>query len=138
MKLFSLVLLICFAVKSEEIGKVFSSGIIFKDQISIVAFDDPTIKGIACYTTNYEKSMTMSDDATDSSLDCKKVGQITGEFKNLKNIFSQDKTFLSFYKKTVVDRFYDSKRNVLIYISYTKSLGEGKNASHQISVIPLN
>ncbi len=82
--------------------------------------------------------MTLRDDSSFSSLDCKKVGTIEGELTNKNNIFSQDKGFLSFDKNTIVDRFYDSKRNVLIYLSYTKSLFEKENATHSISVIPVN
>lgn len=134
--LFLLMSTSCFG--EDIIGTVQAKGLLFKDKISIIAFEDPSLKGIICYTTNYSRTMTLRDDSSFSSLDCKKVGTIEGELTNKNNIFSQDKGFLSFDKNTIVDRFYDSKRNVLIYLSYTKSLFEKENATHSISVIPVN
>ena len=138
MKIILMLLFFPLLVNAEEVARVEAKGIIFKDTISVIAFNDPTIDGIVCYTTRYSRTMTLGDDSADSSLDCRKVGVIKGELKDKANVFSQDKGFLSINKTTVVDRFYDAKRNVLIYLSYTKSWGEGKNATHSISVVPLN
>lgn len=128
---------ICFG--NEIVGEVQAKGFLIKDKISIIAFEDPSIKGIICYTTNYSRTLSLENDSSHSSLDCRKVGVISGELKNQSNVFSQDKSFTSFYKETLVDRFYDPKRNALIYLSYTKSWFESdKNATHSISIVPLN
>ena len=119
----------------DKIGEVEAKGIIFQDTIDVVVFDDPTIKGVSCYTTRYNRSLSLTD-STNSSLSCRKTGEISGELVSKNNIFSQDKSLL-FFKATRVDRFYDAKRKVLVYLSYTKSWGD-KNSSHSLSVVPVN
>lgn len=124
--------------RAEDIGSAEAKGLLFKDKVVVSVFDDPTVGGISCYTTTYIRTMSLADDSSSSSLSCRRVGKITGTPSNQKNVFSQNKAFLSLYKTTVVDRFFDSKRNVLVYLSYTKSLGEGKNADTSVSVVPIS
>ena len=121
---------------SEIIGTVQAKGLFIKDRIEVTGFDDPSIKGVACYTTRYVRTMTLSDDSAESSLSCRRIGKIEGALTSQQDIFSQNKGFLSINKTTVVDRFYDAKRNVLVYLSYTKSWGS-KNPAHSISVVSL-
>lgn len=140
MKKFCLIALIVLSFfktyASEEIGEVKAKGFLIKDKIVVTVFDDPTIKGVACYTTRYVRTMSLQDDSTNSSLSCRRIGKIEGNLGDAQNVFSQDKGFLSIYKETVVDRFFDKKRNVLIYLSYTKSWGSN-NSSHSLSVVPI-
>jgi catabolite regulation protein CreA len=42
---------------AEEIGRVETKGLFFKDHVKVVAFDDPTIEGITCYTTVHEREL---------------------------------------------------------------------------------
>jgi len=121
------------AAGAEKIGEVATSGLMFKDSIEIDAFDDPTIKGISCYVTLAKRSMSLSD-PTDSSLDCRKIGPVSGKIGAQSDIFSSNKNF--FFKVTRVDRFYDAERNVLVYLSYTTSTGSNNHA-HSVSVVPL-
>lgn len=122
------------AVAAEDfIGEVQTSGMLFKDSIAITAFDDPTIQGVACYVTQPDRSLSW-DDPTDSAIACRKVGEIKGDMSNLADVFSASKN--PFFKQFHVDRFYDNRRQVLVYISYT-SKSAGENASHSISVVPV-
>lgn len=119
---------------AEVIGKVETSGVVFKDSISINAVDDPTITGVTCYVTTPSKSMSF-EDQTDSALSCRRIGPVTGNVSAyVDQVFTADKNL--FFKTMKVSRFYDAKRNVLIYISYTEKMG-GDNASHSLSVVPL-
>ena len=121
---------------AEFIGKVETSGVIFKDHIDIYAFNDPTISGITCYVTTAVRSGLFAADPSDSSIACRKVGPIVGDFKgNMKNLFSQAKN--AFFKTQTVDRFYDPERNAVVYISYT-SKWSGDNHAHSISVVALS
>lgn len=117
----------------ETIGKVDAKGIVFKDKISVVVFDDPTIDGVACYTTVYDRALTW-ENSGESSIACRQVGAIRGQLEDRSNVFSQSKN--PFFKTTRVDRFYDARRKVLIYLSYTTATS-GNNASHSISVVPV-
>jgi len=121
---------------TEEIAQVNTKGLIFKDKIKILAFNDPNIAGVTCYTTFYDRMFSL-DNATESSLSCRQTGPITGDLGAQENVFSQSKSL--FFKSTQIDRLYDRRRNVLIYLSYTKNSLDlkGRNASHSISVIPI-
>lgn len=121
------------AMAEEKIGSVSAGGMFISDELSVLATDDPDIKGVTCYVTFYDRSLSLND-SSESSIACRKVGPISGTFTAKNDVFSMNKT--PFFKTTVVSRFYDAKRKVLIYLSYTKN-SSGKNAQHSISVVPV-
>lgn len=138
-KLFSFIvalfLLLCGTAQADEvIGTAKSSGFIFKDTISVIAVPDPDYPSVICYTTEVEIGGPNPENPTDSSIACRLVAPFRGKPESRRGIFTKAKNF--FAKRLVVDRFYDKKRNVLVYLSYTKKL-IGKNASHAVSVVPL-
>jgi CreA protein len=117
----------------ETIGSVSTKGILFKDKLQVEAFDDPSIKGVTCYTTVHKRALSFTDSSS-ASLACRQTGKIKGNLISQKNVFSQTKSL--FFKKTVVDRFYDSNRNVLVYLTYTKGVSK-KNTSHSLSTVVI-
>lgn len=121
-------------VFAEIIGSSKTSGILFKDTLTVNAQDDPDFNGITCYTTYIEIGGPNLENPSNSSISCRMIGTFKEKPSSRKNVFYKAKNL--FFKKLVVDRFYDKKRNVLVYLSYTKKL-TGKNASHSISVVPL-
>lgn len=129
-------LLLASPAVAEPIGTVETSGIIFKDTVTIHAVDDPTIRGVTCYVTTTEIGGPNLENPTDSSIACRQTGILSGTLSPATDVFRQSKNIL-FFKTMHVDRFYDKARNVLVYISYTSKL-TGKNASHSISVVPLS
>lgn len=120
--------------QAEDIGRVETKGFLFKDALIVTAFDDPTIRGITCYTTTHSRALSW-EDGSSVSLSCRKTGKIDGRLVSEKNVFSRSKN--PFFKKTVVDRFWDARRRVLVYLTYTKASG-GKNASNSISVVVVD
>ena len=128
-----LFLVVSFNGLAETVGTVSTKGIFFKDKLKIEAFDDPSIKGVTCYTTVHKRALSFTDSSS-SSLACRQTGKIGGPLNNQKNVFSSTKSL--FFKKTVVDRFYDSQRNVLVYLTYTKGVNK-KNSSHSISTVVI-
>lgn len=116
---------------AEVLGSIETSGMVFKDSLQIEAFDDPYLSGVTCYIALPKKSLSFSDQ-TDASISCRKTGKITGKLKSKKRIFKEKKGI--FVKSLYVDRIYDVKRNVLIYVSYTSKLS-GDNASNSVSVV---
>ena len=120
-------------VNAQNIGVATSKGLFLKDTITVKSFNDPDIKGIACYTTKYKKGGSFLS-STNSSLSCRQVGPISGGLSDRASVFSQQKGFI-FNKKTIVARYIDRVRKVVVYLSYTKSMG-GKNSSHSLSVVP--
>lgn len=119
---------------AEKIGESKSSGRFFKDTISVFAEDDPDFTGVVCYTTDVEIGGPNIENPSDSSIACRLVADFKGIPSSKKGVFGRTKN--PFFKKLVVDRFYDKKRNVLVYLSYSKKMS-GTNASHSVSVVPL-
>lgn len=122
---------ICFG---ETIGKAYTSGYILKDTLSINAIDDPDFDSIVCYVTTIEIGGPNLENPSNSSISCRLIKPFKGKPTSKNKLFTKAKS--PFFKELIVDRFYDSKRNVLIYLSYTKKL-VGTNASHSVSVVPL-
>ena len=124
-----------FSVVGEEIGRVTTSGMLFKDSITIESFTDPTIEGVACHVTSPNRALSF-EEQTNTSISCRQVkAEIKGDYKKeARNIFRRSKGL--FFKSMRVDRFYDKENDVLVYLAYTKKLS-GDNASHSMSTVPL-
>ncbi|MGL4601378.1 MAG: CreA family protein, partial [Plesiomonas sp.] len=117
-------------VSAEEIGSVDT---VFKflgpdHKIVVDAFDDPDVAGVTCYlsrakTGGIKGGLGLAEDTADASIACRQVGPIvlSDKIKQGKgdgqSVF-QKRTSLVFKKLQVV-RFYDPKRNTLIYLTYS-------------------
>ncbi len=149
---FIVVLMCCFLVTTaiaEEIGRVSTT---FKmiganDKIVIEAFDDPDIAGATCYvsrakTGGISGALGMAEDKSDASLACRQTGPIRLTDKIIqgredgRRVFKKSTSLL--FKKLQVVRFYDRRRNVLVYLSYSDKLVEGspKNSISTIVIRP--
>lgn len=145
--------ILCFAAFSfagaqlaaEEVGSVSYR---FKwvgtnDKIVVEAFDDPDVPGVACYLSRAEtgglKGMVgLAEDPSKASLACRQVGPVeVAKVQGLKDgteVFSARASAV--FKKTQVVRFFDKKRSVLIYLTYTDRIIEG-SPDNSISVVPV-
>ncbi len=134
-------------VQAEEIGKVSTT---FKmlganDKIVIEAFDDPDIPGATCYvsrakTGGIKGAMGVAEDRAEASLSCRQTNEITlppevvsGKWDG-KRVFRKSTSLL--FKKLQVVRFFDKKRNVLIYLSYSDKIVDG-SPQNSISTIVI-
>ena len=143
----AILLLLTAFVQAEEIGKVSTT---FKmlganDKIVIEAFDDPDIQGATCYvsrakTGGIKGAMGMAEDRSEASLSCRQTGVITlppevtsGKWDG-KRVFRKSTSLL--FKKLQVVRFFDKKRNVLIYLSYSDKIVDG-SPQNSISTIVI-
>ncbi len=135
----------CFlgSVTAEEIGSVDTSfKLIGPDhKIVIEAFDDPKIEGVACHVSRTEKggisgALGLAEDSSDASIACRQVGPIRfkEEFENGDEAFSERRSIL--FKKLQVVRFYDKKRNTLVYLVYSDRLIDG-SPKNSISTVPI-
>lgn len=135
--------------RAEQIGAVSTT---FKllganDKIVIEAFDDPDIPGATCYvsrakTGGIKGTVGLAEDTSDAAIACRQTGPITLP-KNVasgkedgEQVFRKSTSLL--FKKLQVVRFYDKKRNVLVYLSYSDKLIDGspKNSISTIVVRP--
>jgi len=135
------------AAGAEEIGSV---NTVFKwvgpdHKIVIDAFDDPDVTGVTCYVSRAKKvgvsgALGLAEDTADASISCRQVGpiQIPERVANRKADGDQVfKEHLSLMFKTLqVVRFYDAKRNTLVYLTYSDKLVEG-SPKNSVSAVPI-
>lgn len=43
---------------SRTIGQISGSGLVFKDTLVVESFDDPKVKGVTLYVSNFERPLT--------------------------------------------------------------------------------
>ncbi|MDH0336593.1 CreA family protein [Pseudomonas otitidis] len=132
-------------VVAEEIGSVST---VFKwlgpnDKIVIEAFDDPKVEGVTCYlsrakTGGVKGGLGLAEDRAEASIACRQVGPVrfTAELKDGEEVF-KERTSLVFKTMQVV-RFFDRKRNTLVYLVYSDRIIEGspQNAVTAIPIMP--
>jgi CreA protein len=128
---------------AEEIGSVST---VFKmlgpnDKIVVEAFDDPKIAGVTCYLSRAKKGglsggLGVAEDTSDASIACRQVAPIhfNGEFKDGEVVFKKDTSLL--FKSMQVVRFFDRKRNVLVYLVYSDKIIEG-SPKNSVSAVPI-
>ncbi|UUY10132.1 CreA family protein [Pseudomonas sp. J452] len=132
-------------VSAEEIGEVST---VFKwvgpnDKIVVEAFDDPKVEGVTCYlsrakTGGVKGGLGLAEDRAEASIACRQVGAIrfSGKLKDGEEVF-KERTSLVFKTMQVV-RFFDEKRNTLVYLVYSDRIIEGspQNAVTAIPILP--
>ena len=130
---------------AEEIGAVDT---VFKwlgpnHKIVVEAFDDPKVEGVTCYlsrakTGGVKGGLGLAEDRAEASIACRQVGPIrfSGELKDGEEVF-KERTSLVFKTMQVV-RFFDQKRNTLVYLVYSDRVIEGspQNAVTAIPILP--
>ena len=136
-------------VHAEQIGSVDTVFKMFGPDHKIVveAFDDPDVKNVTCYisrakTGGNNGGLGLAEDTSDAAISCQQVGAIvlTDKIKNGKaqgEVVFQKRTSLVFKKLQVV-RFYDGKRNALVYLTYSDKVVDGspKNAISAVPIMP--
>lgn len=136
---------------AEQVGSVDTAFKLLGPDHKIVvdAFDDPDIKNVTCYisrakTGGIKGGLGLAEDTSDAAISCQQVGpiELTAKIKSQKAegdvVFRQRTSFI--FKKLQVVRFYDPKRNALIYLSYSDKIIDGspKNALSAVPIIPWN
>jgi len=127
---------------AEEIGEVST---VFKllspdHKIKVEAFDDPEIEGITCYlsradTGGFKSLVGLDEDPSDAAINCKQVGpiKVLEEIEDGEQVFRKRTSLV--FKALQVVRFFDEKRNVFVYLSYSDRLIEG-SPKNSISAVP--
>jgi CreA protein len=132
---------------AEQIGSVSTK---FKwlgpnDKIVVDVFDDEAVPGVACYlsrakTGGISGAVGVAEDTSDASIACRQVGPIRLNDEIRKGKADGDEVFQKrtslLFKTMQVVRFYDPKRNVLIYLTYSDRIIEG-SPKNSISVVPV-
>ena len=133
---------------SQDPDLIFRESTTFKlltpnDKLAVYGIDDPIVQGIACHYTVPEKgglsgALGLAEQTSDISLACRQYGPI-----KFKEKFSQgDVVFRErrslFFKKMQIVRGCDTKRNILVYMTYSDKLVEGspKNSTSSVPIEP--
>ncbi|MBT9475889.1 CreA family protein [Polaromonas sp.] len=143
---FALALLLsaCSGASSESIGEVDT---VFKfigpdHKIVIDAYDDPKVSGVTCYvsrakTGGIKGALGLAEDRAEASIACRQTGPISFAGKPLpqqEEMFSERISLV--FKKLRVVRLVDSKRNTLVYLTYSDRLIEG-SPQNSVTAVPV-
>ncbi|HPB74463.1 MAG TPA: CreA family protein [Chromatiaceae bacterium] len=115
------------------------------DKVVIEVFDDEDVPGVACYlsrakTGGISGAVGVAEDTSDASIACRQIGPIklSEEIRSGKRdgdeVFKKRTSLI--FKSMQVVRFFDPKRQVLVYLTYSDRIIEG-SPKNSISVVPL-
>ncbi len=113
------------------------------DKLAVYGIDDPVIEGVACHYTTPEKgglsgALGLAEQTSDISLACRQYGPIRfkEKFSQGDVVFSERRSIL--FKKMQIVRGCDTKRNILVYMTYSDKLIEGspKNSTSTVPIAP--
>lgn len=134
---------------AEEIGSVDTVFKIFGPDHKIVveAFDDPDVKNVTCYisrakTGGIKGGLGLAEDTSDAAISCQQVGPVELSEKIAQGKAQGEAVFRKrtslVFKKLQVVRFFDQKRNALVYLSYSDKVVDGspKNALSAVPIMP--
>ncbi len=131
------------SLKAETIGSVDTKFNLLTpdDTINIEVFDDPKINGVSCYLSRANKggikgTLGLAEETSDASIDCTQVGPISWKekLKEGESVFKIRRSIS--FKKLQVVRFWDKKRNTLIYLVYSDKLIDG-SPQNSITAVPI-
>jgi len=140
---FTLFVLSNSALKAESIGSVDTKFNLLTpdDDITIDVFDDPKVEGVSCYISRANKggikgAFGLAENTSDASIDCSQVGPISWKekLKDGERVFRERRSII--FKKLQVVRFWDQKRNTLVYLVYSDRLIEG-SPQNSITTVPI-
>ncbi|WP_293774702.1 protein CreA [uncultured Pantoea sp.] len=134
---------------AEQIGSVDTVFKIFGPDHKIVveAFDDPDVKNVTCYisrakTGGIKGGLGLAEDTSDAAISCQQIGPVElsekiAQGKAQGEVVFRQRTSLIFKKLQVV-RFFDQKRNALVYLTYSDKVVDGspKNALSAVPIMP--
>lgn len=138
-----LLLGLCACSRAEPIGEVDT---VFKligpdHKIVVDAYDDPKVGGITCYvsrakTGGIKGAIGIAEDKSEASIACRQVGPISfaKPLPVQEEVFNERLSVL--FKKLRVVRMVDTRRNALVYLTYSDRLIEGspQNAVTAVAV----
>jgi CreA protein len=113
------------------------------DKLAVYGIDDPIVEGVACHYTTPEKggvsgALGLAEQTSDISLACRQYGPIKfkEKFSQGDVVFSERRSI--FFKKMQIVRGCDTRRNILVYMTYSDKLIEGspKNATSSVPIAP--
>ena len=133
----------CVAAQAEQIGSVDTAfqWIGPDHKIVVEAYDDPLVQGVTCFvsrakTGGIKGGLGLAEDKAEASIACRQVGTIsfTKPLPQTDEVFNERLSIL--FKKLRIVRMVDTKRNALVYLTYSDKLIDGspQNAVTAVAV----
>jgi CreA protein len=127
---------------SEEVGSVNTNfRVTGSDRVVVEAYDDPVVQGVTCYvsrarTGGVKGTLGIAEDPTEASIACRQVGEIhfTGPVKKQADVFSVSMSLI--FKSLHVVRVVDTKRNTLVYMTYSDRVVSG-SAKNSVTAVAM-
>jgi CreA protein len=132
------------AAGAEPIGEVDT---VFKwigpdHKIVVEAYDDPKVAGVTCYvsrakTGGISGALGLAEDKAEASIACVQVGpiRIAGPLPKQEDMFTERISLI--FKKLRVVRMVDTRRNALVYLTYSDRVIEG-SPQNSVGVVAVD
>lgn len=136
--------LVCGHAAAETVGEVSTVWKLIgpNHKVMVEAYDDPRVEGVTCYvsrakTGGLSGAVGLAEDLAEASIACRQVGPIRFRESIPQNeeVFSERLSVL--FKRLQVVRMVDSKRNVLVYLTYSDKLIEG-SPQNSVTAVPVD
>jgi CreA protein len=141
---FIAVLALCTAAcsRAEDIGSVSTNfRITGSDKIVVEAFDDPLVQGVTCYvsrarTGGIKGTLGVAEDVSEAAVACRQVGNIafTKPLPQQDDMFTQRMSLV--FKTLHIVRVVDTRRNVLVYLTYSDRVISG-SPKNSVTAVPV-
>lgn len=135
------------ACSDNETDKIGRASTVFNmlgknDRIEVEGFDDPDVRGIACYISYAKKgglkeTVNLEEDASDASVSCVQTASSISfdetAVRKPKEVFKRGTSFA--FKSRQIVRYYDPKRKAFAYLVYSDKIVQGspKNSLSAVS-----
>ncbi|GAX13886.1 hypothetical protein FisN_5Lh217 [Fistulifera solaris] len=118
------------AAESQVIGQITGSGLVFKDTLQVESFEDPKVRGVTLYISNFQRPINerlssaknFFSDPSSAAVACARTGQKVIVADNInttpagEEVFKESKSLL--FKSLKVQRIFDMDHNTVIYVSF--------------------
>jgi len=112
--------------------------LVFKDTLVVESFDDPKVKGVTLYVSNFERPLTerLSKDfftePSYASVTAVKTGPVEvadniDKSEKGEPVFEEKRSLL--FKELRVQRIYDVEKNTVVYVSFNTRLDKSNDTN---------
>ena len=126
------------AESARIVGAIQGSGLVFKDTLQIESFEDPKVRGVTLYISNFQRPLTerltsnFLADPSYAAVACAKTGSVSiadniAKGKAGEQVFDESRSL--FFKTLRVQRIYDEEKNTVVYVSYSTRIDKNDDSN---------
>ena len=126
---------ISFADNGRKIAEITLKGLMFKDKLNVLVFQDPQMPFISIYLTHIKAGGFAMADPSNNSIATRLTGDVGKIVEKSNSAVINLKKSIG-WKTLKIARFYDKANNTMVYVTYSTKVIEG-SLKHSMSVVPL-